>query len=68
MMSRTCDPGNAGNSYLLYKLLAHPVYRDGASSPGPEEHFRMRTAIVVGMPNARAPKRAIASAAIFVML
>jgi len=44
------DPGNAGNSYLLYKLLAHPIYRDGASSPGPDEHFRMRKSIIVGMP------------------
>jgi hypothetical protein len=45
------DPGDAGNSYLLYKLLAGPAYAQSAAAPpDPKEIERIRTAVVVGMP------------------
>ena len=44
------DPFNAGGSYLMYKLMAHPDYVNGPASPGNAEWFRMRKGLVVGMP------------------
>jgi hypothetical protein len=45
------DPGDAGNSYILYKLLAGPAYAQSlAAPPDPKEIERIRTAVVVGMP------------------
>jgi hypothetical protein len=43
------DPGNPGNSYLLYKL-AVGMSATGDSAPTPEEIARLRGSVVVGMP------------------
>jgi hypothetical protein len=46
------DPGNAGNSYLLYKMLVSPIYArmDAAKSLAPGEIDRLRASTVVGLP------------------
>ncbi|TKD04359.1 Ig-like domain-containing protein [Polyangium fumosum] len=46
------DPGNAGNSYLLYKMLAGPIYTrmDAAKGLAPGEIDRLRASVVVGLP------------------
>jgi hypothetical protein len=41
------DPGNPGNSYLLYKIIAN---RSNSTEPDPAEVERLRDAVVVGMP------------------
>lgn len=43
------DPGNAGNSYLLYKLLARGV-PDAPDDLAEGEIDRLRASVVVGMP------------------
>ncbi|MEJ7733349.1 MAG: hypothetical protein WKG00_29655 [Polyangiaceae bacterium] len=44
------DPQNAGNSYLLYKLMAHTDFvGKGETGADPTEVARMRNALVVGM-------------------
>jgi hypothetical protein len=43
------DPQNAGNSYLLYKLMAHSTYAEKVGDAEPAEVTRMRNALVVGM-------------------
>lgn len=46
------DPGNAGNSYLLYKMLVSPIYArmDVAQGLAPGEIDRLRASVVVGLP------------------
>lgn len=46
------DPGNAGNSYLLYKMLITPTYAssDAATSLASGEIERLRESVVVGLP------------------
>jgi len=46
------DPGNPGNSYLLYKMLASPIYArmDAAATLAPGEIDRLRASVVVGLP------------------
>lgn len=50
------SPGNPGNSYLLYKLIAgtaRPAFSDPTSAlppVSPEEIGRLRASVVVGMP------------------
>ncbi len=41
------DPGNPGNSYLLYKIITS---RDNTTEPDADEVARLREAVVVGMP------------------
>jgi len=43
------DPQNAGNSYMLYKLMAHSTYADTVGEVDRAEVARMRNALVVGM-------------------
>ena len=44
------DPGNPGNSYLLYKLLVHPDYERTQPTMAPGEVARLRASVVVGLP------------------
>jgi hypothetical protein len=44
------EPGNPGNSYLLYKLLIAPPYTTGEFAPSASEIERLRSAFVVGLP------------------
>jgi hypothetical protein len=45
------DPGSAGNSYLMYKVLAHPDFlRLAGGGLDPAEQQRLRSTLVVGMP------------------
>lgn len=45
------DPGDAGSSYILYKLLVTPAYAQSAAAPpDPKEIMRLHRAVVVGMP------------------
>ena len=46
------DPGNAGNSYLLYKMLVSPIYERSSAAAGlaPGEIDRLRASVVVGLP------------------
>lgn len=41
------DPGNPGNSYLLYKIITS---RDNTTEPDADEVARLREAMLVGMP------------------
>ncbi len=54
------DPGNPGNSYLVYKMLIHPAYTHADSSAKSGEFERLRGAFVMGeaMPIASTPVRA----------
>jgi hypothetical protein len=54
------DPGDAGNSYLLYKLFVTPTYAQSAAAPAdPKELLRLHRAVVVGMPMPPPPDRSI---------
>jgi hypothetical protein len=46
------EPGNAGNSYLLYKMLIGPIYErsSAAADIAPGELDRLRASVVVGLP------------------
>lgn len=46
------DPGNPGNSYLLYKMLVGPIYArsSAAADLAPGEIDRLRASVVVGLP------------------
>jgi len=46
------DPGNPGNSYLLYKMLVSPSYAqmDAAKSIAPGEIDRLRAGAIPGLP------------------
>jgi len=44
------DPGNPGNSYLLYKILAHETLAAGDPTLMPGELDRLRANMVVGAP------------------
>jgi hypothetical protein len=43
------DPQNAGNSYLLYKVIAHTGFAGVITDADPAELVRLRNAVVVGM-------------------
>jgi hypothetical protein len=51
------DPGNPGNSYLLYKQLVGDDYAASPASPGRDEIARLRNTVVVGMPMPAPPGR-----------
>lgn len=46
------EPGNPGNSYLIYKMLAGSTYARSAAAAGlaPGELDRLRASVVVGLP------------------
>lgn len=44
------DPGNAGNSYLLYKILIHDELAAELPGLAPGETERLRSGFVVGLP------------------
>jgi hypothetical protein len=46
------DPGNAGNSYLLYKMLIGSIYAGSAAADklAEGELDRLRASVVVGLP------------------
>lgn len=46
------EPGNPGNSYLIYKMLAGPIYARSAAAAdlAPGELDRLRASVVVGLP------------------
>ena len=46
------EAGNAGNSYLLYKMLISPIYARSEAAVGiaPGELDRLRASVVVGLP------------------
>lgn len=43
------DPQNAGNSYLMYKVIAHSKFAAAVGDTDTAELLRMRNSIVVGM-------------------
>lgn len=43
-------PGDPGNSYLLYKVLANPAFSAGDPTLAPGESERLRSSFVVGAP------------------
>ena len=50
------DPGSAGNSYLMYKVMAHPDFLTLSNGElDPAEQQRMRSTLVVGMPMPAVP-------------
>lgn len=46
------EPGDPGNSYLLYKMLISPIYARSTAAAGmaPGELDRLRASVVVGLP------------------
>lgn len=46
------DPGNPGNSYVLYKMLIGPIYLRSSAAAGmaPGEVDRLRASVVPGLP------------------